>query len=269
MVDNLIEVRGATKFYALDSSLVTRMLGTTRSTVALGGIDIDIRRGETLGLVGESGSGKSTLARCIMHLEDLSAGEISYEGQRVGKGQALRHFRRKAQIVFQDPQSSINRSMRISEVLASPLELHGKYVTKADRRERTAELLKLVGLPEAVMDRWPHQLSGGQRQRVGIARALAVEPEFIVLDEPTSALDVSIQAQVVNLLAELQERLSLTYLFISHDLNIVRYLSDRVAVMRYGEVVEINDSEALYEAPQHAYTKQLLSAAVGATRLRP
>jgi peptide/nickel transport system ATP-binding protein len=209
--------------------------------------------------VGESGSGKSTLAKCLMHLEPLTSGELLLNGREIGS-ETLGEFRRKAQIVFQDPHSSLNRSLRVGKILASPIELKGSLKTISAIRARVRELLAMVGLPESFEERWPHQLSGGQRQRIGIARALAMEPELIVLDEPTSALDVSIQAQVINLLAELQERLSLTYLFISHDLNLVRYLSDRVAVMQKGSVVEIGNVEDVYNAPQHEYTRTLLAA---------
>ncbi|WP_068956511.1 ATP-binding cassette domain-containing protein [Pararhizobium polonicum] len=259
MSEPLVEVRGARKEYRLNPSLAARLVGRSSSNIVLDDVSLTIRRGETLGLVGESGSGKSTLARCIMQLEGLSGGEIRFNGQLL-QGDALHGFRKRAQIVFQDPQSSINRAMRISDVLASPLELHMKQMNRGARRDRIVELLSLVGLPATTMDRWPHQLSGGQRQRIGIARALAVEPEFIILDEPTSALDVSIQAQVINLLADLQQRLSLTYLFISHDLNIVRYLSDRLAVMKQGQIVEVGDCETVFAAPQHPYTRQLLAA---------
>lgn len=259
MAEPLVDVRGVRKEYMLNPSLIARMMGRTRPSVVLDDVSLTISRGETLGLVGESGSGKSTLARCIMQLEDVTAGEIRFDGQAL-RGAVVPAFRKRAQIVFQDPQSSINRALRISEILASPLQLHGNFRSRAARRDRIAELLSLVGLPASTMERWPHQLSGGQRQRIGIARALAVEPDFIVLDEPTSALDVSIQAQVINLLEDLQKRLSLTYLFISHDLRIVRYLCDRLAVMKQGQLVEVGECEAVFAKPAHPYTQQLLAA---------
>lgn len=258
MTQPLLEARGLKKVFSVSSGL----FGRGKKVVhAVDGVDLTILRGETLGLVGESGCGKSTLGRTILRLHEPTAGEILYAGQSI-KGLSrseMRSMRRKMQIIFQDPYASLNPRMNVRDIIAEALEVHGLF-TGAAQEGRIRELLKTVGLRPEMLDRFPHEFSGGQRQRIGIARALAVEPEFIVCDEPISALDVSIQAQVINLLQDLQEKLGLTYLFIAHDLTAVRHISDRVAVMYLGNVVEIADKNVLFDAPKHPYTKALLSA---------
>ena len=224
-------------------------------------VSLDIRRGETLGVVGESGCGKSTLGRTMMGIYRPTRGQLIYDGQPVdlSSRRARKAFAKKAQIIFQDPYASLDPRMTVGSIIAEGMVIHGMY-DEAVRRERVAKLLDIVGLNREHANRFPHEFSGGQRQRIGIARALAIEPEFIVCDEPISALDVSIQAQVINLLHDLQKRLGLTYLFIAHDLNIVRYLSDRIAVMYLGRVVELASSEALYRNTLHPYSRALLAA---------
>jgi oligopeptide/dipeptide ABC transporter ATP-binding protein len=253
MSDVMLEVDHLVKHFSVGRA------GTVR---AVDDVSFTIRRGETLGLVGESGCGKTTTGRCILQLERPTSGRIVFEGVDLTTldHAAMRAVRRRVQVIFQDPYSSLNPRMTIGQILAEPLEVHGIVSETAARAARVQELLVQVGLLPQHAQRYPHQLSGGQRQRVGIARALAMEPSLIVCDEPVSALDVSIQAQIINLLEDLQSRLGLTYLFIAHDLSVVRHISDRVAVMYLGKVVEITDRQRLYEAPMHPYTRALLSA---------
>ena len=252
MSEALLEIRNLVKHFEVDK-------GTVR---AVEGVSLSIKRGETVGLVGESGCGKTTTGRCVLLLERPTSGEIIFEGIDLTHlpDTALRKTRRRMQVIFQDPYSSLNPRMTIGQILAEPLKVHGLVKDAKGREARVRELLEQVGLLPQHGKRYPHQLSGGQRQRVGIARALAMEPSLIVCDEPVSALDVSIQAQIVNLLEDLQKRLGLTYLFIAHDLSVVRHISDRVVVMYLGKVMEVADRLALYEDPLHPYTRALLSA---------
>jgi len=256
----ILEVRDLVKHFPVGGGgLFARQTGVVR---AVEGVSFTIKKGETLGLVGESGCGKTTTGRCILQLEPPTSGRIIFEGRELTRmtEAELRPVRRRMQIIFQDPYSSLNPRMTVGQIIAEPLKVHGIVPDREARRERVAELLSHAGLLLALADRYPHELSGGQRQRVGIARALAMEPSFIICDEPVSALDVSIQAQIINLLMELQERFGLTDLFVAHDLWVVRHLSDRVAVMYLGKIMEIADRQALYEEPLHPYTKALLSA---------
>ncbi len=256
----LLEVRNLKKYFPVTSGIIfQRVVGLIK---AVDDISFSIRRGETLGLVGESGCGKTTTGRCILHLEMPTSGEILFEGRELSKvtKSELRAMRRRIQVIFQDPYSSLNPRMTIGQIIGEPLAVHGIVNSKQEGKEQVVELLSVVGLSPSIRDRFPHELSGGQRQRVGIARALALRPSFIVCDEPVSALDVSIQAQIINLLEELQEQFGLTYLFVAHDLSVVRHISDRVAVMYLGKIMEIADSHELYENPLHPYTKALLSA---------
>lgn len=256
----LVEVRGLRKLFPVYSGLFGRRIeGWVR---AVEDVSFTIRRGETLGLVGESGCGKTTTGRCILQLDRPTAGAVFFEGQDLARmtDAELRPLRRQMQVVFQDPYSSLNPRMTVGQILSEPMRVHGIARDGREGRDRVAELLSVVGLNPLMADRYPHEMSGGQKQRVGIARALALEPKFIVCDEPISALDVSIQAQIINLLEELQERFSLTYLFIAHDLSVVRHISDRIAVMYLGRIVEIADRQELYEDPLHPYTRALLSA---------
>jgi oligopeptide/dipeptide ABC transporter ATP-binding protein len=232
-----------------------------RTLKAVDGLNLDLYPGETVGLVGESGCGKSTAGRTVLRLYDPTEGEVLFEGKNIYKysQREMQHIRRQMQMVFQDPYASLNPRMTVEDIIGEPIDIHG-LATGKKRKERIVELLKLVGLAPEAVNRFPHEFSGGQRQRIGIARALAVEPKFIVCDEPISALDVSIQAQVVNLFKEIQEKMDLTYLFIAHDLSMVRYISDRVLVMYLGKMMELAPSDELHENPLHPYTKALLSA---------
>ena len=256
----LLEVRGLkVHFPVTEGAFARRQIGAVK---AVDGIDLTIRRGETLGLVGESGCGKTTTGRCILRLERPTSGEIRFDGVDLATltRRELMAVRRRIQVIFQDPYSSLNPRMKVGDIIAEPMKVHGVEPDAARRRARVRELLSLCGLSPRFAERYPHEMSGGQRQRVGIARALALDPEFIVCDEAVSALDVSIQAQVVNLLEDLRERFHLTYLFIAHDLSVVRHLCQRVAVMYLGRIVELADSDELFDHPLHPYTRALLAA---------
>ncbi|HII1540655.1 ATP-binding cassette domain-containing protein [Staphylococcus aureus] len=237
--------------------------GKKNEVRAIENISFDIYKGETLGLVGESGCGKSTTGKSIIKLNDITSGEILYEGidiQKIRKRKDLLKFNKKIQMIFQDPYASLNPRLKVMDIVAEGIDIHHLATDKRDRKKRVYNLLETVGLSKEHANRYPHEFSGGQRQRIGIARALAVEPEFIIADEPISALDVSIQAQVVNLLLKLQRERGITFLFIAHDLSMVKYISDRIAVMHFGKIVEIGPAEEIYQNPLHDYTKSLLSA---------
>lgn len=255
----LLEIRNLTKVYPLGESIFG---GNAKGEVrAVDGVSLEIHAGETMGLVGESGSGKSTLGRLVLRLVEPTSGNIVYQGRNLlaANRREMRAIRRDMQIIFQDPFGSLDPRMRVDEVIAEPLLIHEKLGPTA-RRVRVAELLRAVGLDESALTRFPHEFSGGQRQRIGIARALALRPKFIVADEPVSALDVSVGAQIVNLLAQLQREFKLTYLFISHSMPVVRYLSTRIAVMYRGKLLEVGDTQQITQNPQHAYTRALLKA---------
>ncbi|SCG79168.1 ABC transporter ATP-binding protein [Micromonospora humi] len=260
MTENIIEVRDLVKHYPVTQGIVFKK--TIGQVKAVDGVSFELKAGETLGVVGESGCGKSTLARVLMNLEKPTAGQVLYKGQDISKlsGGALRRLRRQIQLVMQDPYTSLNPRMTVGDLIGEPFEIHSEVAPRGSRRGKVKELLDLVGLNPEHINRYPHQFSGGQRQRIGIARALALRPEVIVCDEPVSALDVSIQAQVMNLLEKLQAEFGLSYVFIAHDLSVVRHLSDRVAVMYLGKMVEIGTEDEIYERPTHPYTQALLSA---------
>lgn len=251
----LIEVKGLKEYFDINVGMFK-----TKPLKAVDDVSFAIKRGETLGLVGESGCGKTTVGRTLLHLYEPTAGEIYYNGKLLKTKEDIKEFRKKATMVFQDPYSSLNPRMTVEDIIAEPLDIHKMYKTKEERHERVLELMGHVGLNSEHASRYAHEFSGGQRQRIGIARALAVNPEFIVCDEPVSALDVSIQAQVINMFDELQEQLGLTYLFIAHDLLVVRHISDRIAVMYLGKMVELADADEIYNRPLHPYSKSLLSA---------
>ncbi len=255
----LLDVKGLTMYFPITQGIIIqRRVGDIK---AVDNINFYVRRGETLGLVGESGCGKTTTGRAILQLYRPTAGEVIFDGENLCelKGARLRRMRAKMQMIFQDPYASLNPRMTVGSIIGEPLQVHGLMKGK-EKKERVQELLRVVGLNPYFISRYPHEFSGGQRQRIGVARALAVNPSFIVCDEPISALDVSIQAQIINLLEDLQEQFNLTYLFIAHDLSVVRHISDRVAVMYLGKLVEVTDRDELYSNPLHPYTKALLSA---------
>ncbi len=258
--ENLVDIRDLKMHFPVTSGVIIQR--QTGAIKAVDGVTFSIKRGETLGLVGESGCGKSTTGRAILQLYKPTGGEVVFDGTDLTKlgGEDMRKMRRKVQMIFQDPYASLNPRMTVGDIIGEPIGVHGLRQGKAAIRERVQELLSLVGLNPYFINRYPHEFSGGQRQRIGIARALAVEPEFVVCDEPVSALDVSIQAQVINLLEDLQDRLGLTYLFIAHGLSVVKHISDRVAVMYLGKVVELSPGKTLYTTPMHPYTQALLSA---------
>ena len=251
----LIEVKNLKEYFDINIGMFK-----TKPLKAVDGVSFRINKGETLGLVGESGCGKTTVGRTILHLYKPTGGEIWYNGKKLETPADIKEFRKKATMVFQDPYSSLNPRMTVSDIIGEPLDVHKLYKTKEERMARILELMDHVGLNSEHASRYAHEFSGGQRQRIGIARALAIDPDFIVCDEPVSALDVSIQAQVINMFDELQDKLGLTYLFIAHDLLVVRHISDRIAVMYLGKMVELADAAEIYERPLHPYSKSLLSA---------
>ena len=258
--DTLLSVRDLKMHFPITKGIIfQKQVGAIK---AVDGINFDLYRGETLGLVGESGCGKSTTGRAILQLYRPTGGEVVFEGKDLVtvKGEDLRKMRRRMQMIFQDPYASLNPRMTVGSIVGEPLEVHNIGANKQERQERVQELLKIVNLNPYFINRYPHEFSGGQRQRIGIARALAVNPSFIVCDEPISALDVSIQAQIINLLEDLQDEFDLTYLFIAHDLSVVRHISDRIAVMYLGKIVELAERDELYATPMHPYTQALLSA---------
>jgi oligopeptide transport system ATP-binding protein len=260
MAEPILEVSGLVKHYPLTQGILfKKQVGAVK---AVDGVDFHLDRGETLGIVGESGCGKSTVAKMLVNLEKPTAGTIKYKGQDITRlsGKALRDVRRNIQMVFQDPYTSLNPRMTVGDIIGEPYEIHPEVAPKGDRRRKVQDLLDVVGLNPEYINRYPHQFSGGQRQRIGIARGLALRPEIIVADEPVSALDVSVQAQVINLLDRLQDEFDLSYVFIAHDLSIVRHISDRVGVMYLGRIVETGKDAEIYDHPTHPYTQALLSA---------
>ena len=255
----LLEVRDLQVYFPVRTGVFRRHTGDVK---AVDGVSFSVEPGTTVGLVGESGSGKTTIGRALLKLIPATAGEVKFEGKSLlpmSEGE-FRHYRRQMQMIFQDPFGSLNPRLSIFQIIGEALEIHFPAMSREERRGRVAELLRQVGLQPEMMERYPHEFSGGQRQRIGIARALAVKPKFIVCDEPVSALDVSVQAQIVNLLQDLQDELGLTYLFIAHDLAVVEHISDHVLVMYHGKIVESAPAEQIYENPQHDYTRKLLAA---------
>lgn len=253
MREKILEVKNLKQYFG----------STAHPIKAVDGITFDVYKGETLGLVGESGCGKSTTGRSIIRLYEMTEGEILFKGKDIHKlrsKEEMRTFRREMQMIFQDPYASLNPRMKAEEIISEGFGIHGLYLNQAERQEKVAELLEVVGLNREHANRYAHEFSGGQRQRIGIARALSLDPSFIIADEPISALDVSIQAQVVNLLKNLQKERNLTYLFIAHDLSMIKYISDRIAVMHRGKIVELGQADEIYQNPIHPYTKSLLSA---------
>jgi len=255
----LLRVRDLKTYFPVRSGILQRITGWVK---AVDGVSFDLARGETLGLVGESGCGKTTVGRTILRLIPQTSGAVEFEGKSVfaARGAALKALRRDMQIIFQDPAGSLNPRMRVGAIVGEPLVVHGLVKSRDELREKTGELLVRCGMPKAAADRYPHEFSGGQRQRIGIARALALEPKFIVCDEPTSALDVSIQAQIINLLTDLQGEFGLSYLFISHDMAVIQHVCRNIAVMYQGKIVEHGEREQILESPRHKYTQSLLSA---------
>ena len=255
LADNLVEVRHLKEYFNINVGMFSSV-----PLKAVDDVSFTIKKGETLGLVGESGCGKTTVGRTLLHLYKPTAGEILFEGKPVQTSAEINEYRKKATMVFQDPYSSLNPRMTVSDIIGEPLDIHKMYQNRKEREERILTLMDRVGLNSEHASRYAHEFSGGQRQRIGIARALALNPQFIVCDEPVSALDVSIQAQVINMFDELQEQMGLTYLFIAHDILVVRHISDRIAVMYLGKMVELAEAKEIYEHPLHPYTKSLMSA---------
>ena len=253
--DTLVEVKHLKEYFNINTGMFS-----SKPLKAVDDVSFSIRRGETLGLVGESGCGKTTVGRTLLHLYKPTDGEIWFDGKQIVTQKDIAEYRQKTAMVFQDPYSSLNPRMTVSDIIGEPLDVHKMYKSEAERKERILELMAQVGLNSEHANRYAHEFSGGQRQRIGIARALAVKPQFVVCDEPVSALDVSIQAQVINMFDELQDKMGLTYLFIAHDLLVVRHISDRIAVMYLGKMVELADAKEIYDHPLHPYTRSLMSA---------
>ena len=253
--DMLVEVKNLKEYFNINTGMFS-----SKPLKAVDDVSFSIRRGETLGLVGESGCGKTTVGRTLLHLYKPTAGEIWFDGKQVVTKKDILEYRKKTAMVFQDPYSSLNPRMTVADIIGEPLDVHKMYSNEAERKERILELMAQVGLNSEHANRYAHEFSGGQRQRIGIARSLAMKPQFVVCDEPVSALDVSIQAQVINMFDELQDQMGLTYLFIAHDLLVVRHISDRIAVMYLGKMVELADAKEIYDHPLHPYTRSLMSA---------
>ena len=253
--DTLVEVKHLKEYFSINTGLFS-----SKPLKAVDDVSFSIRRGETLGLVGESGCGKTTVGRTLLHLYKPTDGEIWFDGKQIVTKKDIAEYRQKTAMVFQDPYSSLNPRMTVADIIGEPLDVHKMYKNEAERKERILELMAQVGLNSEHANRYAHEFSGGQRQRIGIARALAMKPQFVVCDEPVSALDVSIQAQVINMFDELQDKMGLTYLFIAHDLLVVRHISDRIAVMYLGKMVELADAREIYDHPLHPYTRSLMSA---------